>query len=198
MGGKGADDMTDIRVQRTYAMLCDALTKLLEQKDFESVTVSELCALSTVQRGTFYRHFEDKNDFFRYYLTTVTEAFVARAQDAGKDLVGLEEYAREMMLMLLRFLRDNQRLARHALLGDAPVSIVDMATAQIAQGITERVERETTQGGKELPIPAGFIGRFYAGGMMQAIRWREEGTLNMSDEELERCSNAMLLACLDG
>lgn len=188
--------MADVRVRRTYRMLCDALTELLEQKDFEAVTVSELCKLSTVQRGTFYRHFEDKNDFFRYYLTTVTEAFLEQAQDVGMGLEELEDYAREMMLMLLRFLRENARIARHALLGAAPVSVVDMAAAQIAQGITERVERKAKASGAESIIPAGFVGRFYAGGMMQVVRWSMEGTLDMDDEDLERYSNMMLAGCV--
>ena len=188
--------MTDIRVQRTYALLCDTLTKLLKEKDFESVTVSEICQQSTVQRGTFYRHFEDKNDFFRYYLTTMTESFLAQAQAVGKDLEDIDEYARDMMIMLMDFIRENRRIVRHALLGNAPVSVVDMASAQIAIGITERIERRAEQTGIEPPIPAGFIGRFYAGGMMQVIRWQIEGTLEMTNDELERYSNAVLSSCL--
>ena len=45
----------DNRMTRTRAMLRDALEKLLDEKSFEDISVSEICELSTVRRATFYR-----------------------------------------------------------------------------------------------------------------------------------------------
>ena len=78
--------MPDIRITRTDNLLCEAMEKLLASKPYDAISVSELCKLSTVQRGTFYRHFEDKSDFFKYYLNTITERLLSEAAAEGRFL----------------------------------------------------------------------------------------------------------------
>ncbi len=56
----------DIRVQRTYQQLVDAVMKLLTEKDFESLSVSDICEAASVHRATFYKHFSDKFEFINY------------------------------------------------------------------------------------------------------------------------------------
>ena len=99
----------DIRMTRTRAMLRDALEKLLDEKSFEDISVSEICELSTVRRATFYRHFKDKNDFYEWFLQTMTDQFLAEAGEA--DEVGsLEEYTRYMHRKLIEFSLENHGL----------------------------------------------------------------------------------------
>ena len=52
----------DLRTVRTKRALLEALLRLTEERGFERVTVSELCDLALVNRSTFYRYYEDKND----------------------------------------------------------------------------------------------------------------------------------------
>ncbi|KKF44040.1 TetR/AcrR family transcriptional regulator [Streptococcus uberis] len=42
--------------------LQEALTQLLFEKDFENITISDLCQKAGINRGTFYLHYKDKND----------------------------------------------------------------------------------------------------------------------------------------
>lgn len=57
---------TDVRVQRTYALLMNAMMELMREKDFENLSVSEICDKAGVHRATFYKHFDDKLEFIRY------------------------------------------------------------------------------------------------------------------------------------
>lgn len=50
----------DLRVQRTNKFLWDALITLMGERDFESLTVTEICERAMVHRTTFYKHYEDK------------------------------------------------------------------------------------------------------------------------------------------
>ena len=63
----------DLRVKRTYRLLQEALMDLSVQKGFATVTVSDLTKYAGVNRGTFYRHFEDKFDLLSHYARTVYE-----------------------------------------------------------------------------------------------------------------------------
>ena len=50
----------DPRVTRTRKLIRDALVSLLAEKNFESISVQDIAARSTVNRATFYAHFTDK------------------------------------------------------------------------------------------------------------------------------------------
>lgn len=57
---------TDVRVLRTYSLLMNALMELMKEKDFENLSVSDICDKAGVHRATFYKHFNDKLEFIRY------------------------------------------------------------------------------------------------------------------------------------
>ncbi len=50
----------DPRIKRTRQSLMKAFAELLAEKSFESITVQEITDRATVNRATFYAHFEDK------------------------------------------------------------------------------------------------------------------------------------------
>ncbi|MDN6296008.1 MAG: TetR/AcrR family transcriptional regulator [Alkalibacterium sp.] len=58
----------DLRVQKTYRSLIDAFEKLLVEKEFEKILVTELCDAAMIRRPTFYSHFLDKYDFFTFFI----------------------------------------------------------------------------------------------------------------------------------
>jgi AcrR family transcriptional regulator len=53
-------EATDPRILRTRELLQQALRKLLENKDFEKITVQDITDAATVNRATFYAHYPDK------------------------------------------------------------------------------------------------------------------------------------------
>jgi AcrR family transcriptional regulator len=50
----------DPRIRRTRALLQDALLKLMQEKDFEKISVQDISEAATVNRATFYDHYADK------------------------------------------------------------------------------------------------------------------------------------------
>ena len=50
----------DPRITRTRKLIRDALTSLLSQKKFESISVQDIAERATVNRATFYAHYADK------------------------------------------------------------------------------------------------------------------------------------------
>src|SRR5271155_2277366 len=61
MATKNADEpRIDPRVTRTHNLIRDALKALLSEKSFESISVQDIAERATVNRATFYAHFQDK------------------------------------------------------------------------------------------------------------------------------------------
>src|ERR1700676_1711508 len=52
---------TDPRILRSRRMLMEALANLLTKKEFEEISVQEIADEATLNRGTFYLHYPDKN-----------------------------------------------------------------------------------------------------------------------------------------
>jgi AcrR family transcriptional regulator len=50
----------DPRIRRTRQLLQDALKRLLEQKEFDKITIQEIAEAATLNRATFYAHYPDK------------------------------------------------------------------------------------------------------------------------------------------
>ncbi|MGI6221215.1 MAG: TetR/AcrR family transcriptional regulator [Coriobacteriales bacterium] len=183
----------DIRIQRTRRMLFDAYEELLGEMPFEKISVTDICARSTVNRATFYRHFPDRGAFMKAFLQSMTDRFLEHIDKDAAQL-GLEEYARHMHRELISFVNGNHDLARNAMGRRAEVEIIDMLTRQIAVGIFEHLDAYARNEGIELDVPADFAALYYAGGMMQTLRWWIDAGQPIPAEELERRCTAGLMA----
>ena len=105
----------------TAIKMDEALITLLEKKDFEYITIKEICDTAGVNRSTFYLHYENTTDLlkettryildkhFAYYSADtkgITERFV---NCELKDLVFISA---EHLVPYLTFIKDNQRIFR--------------------------------------------------------------------------------------
>ena len=57
---KGDCERLDPRIRRTRQLLHDALRRLLEEKEFDKVTIQDITEAATLNRATFYAHYPDK------------------------------------------------------------------------------------------------------------------------------------------
>lgn len=54
------EEAIDPRILRSRRMLMEALSKLLNLKDFDSISIQEIADEATLNRATFYLHYPDK------------------------------------------------------------------------------------------------------------------------------------------
>lgn len=54
--------------QKNQDTFCDALFRLMKEKPLERISVTELCRMAKLDRATFYRSFETKDDVLDYYI----------------------------------------------------------------------------------------------------------------------------------
>ncbi len=59
---QGSTERVDPRIKRTRQLLLKAFEELLAEKSLEAITVQDITDRATVNRATFYAHFEDKYD----------------------------------------------------------------------------------------------------------------------------------------
>ena len=61
----------------TAVRMDEAFLKLLEKKDFEYITVKEICEEAGVNRSTFYLHYETLSDLLAECIRHLNQQFLA-------------------------------------------------------------------------------------------------------------------------
>jgi AcrR family transcriptional regulator len=74
----GAAESTDPRILRSRRMLMDALLKLLDEKEFDAISVQEIADRATLNRATFYLHYPDKNALLQAMTAARFRELIAR------------------------------------------------------------------------------------------------------------------------
>jgi AcrR family transcriptional regulator len=86
---------TDRRVLRTRDALGDALVALMQERDFDKITVQDVLDRAGVGRSTFYAHYRDKDDLFlsdvEDFLELVSSALKRQGTDS-KRLLPVREF----------------------------------------------------------------------------------------------------------
>ena len=75
----------DLRVQKTYSALTTSFEELLREKEFDKITVNELCTRALVRRPTFYKHFLDKYDFLSFFFKDKLNTIFQKAVESSKN-----------------------------------------------------------------------------------------------------------------
>lgn len=97
----------------TATLMDEALLLLLEQKEFDRITVKEVCRKAGVNRTTFYLHYENMNDLLEETVSMINERFKRSLADVAADDPTGEVLTREKYLRpYLGFIRDNARAYR--------------------------------------------------------------------------------------
>ena len=103
----------------TAIRMDEALIALLEKKDFEYITVKEICNTAGVNRSTFYLHYENTSDLLRETTRYVVDKHLAYYEiDKQRMALDFESCRPEKLLFIsdkyltpyLTFIKDNQRL----------------------------------------------------------------------------------------
>lgn len=102
-----------------------AFLELLEKKDFEFITVKEICAKAEVNRSTFYLHYETISDLLDESIQYIFDKFLSvYPYDSARfihsiknaDLKELYLITPKYLKPYLSFISDNKRLFTTALL----------------------------------------------------------------------------------
>lgn len=61
----------DKRIVNTMNNIKNGMIRLLQKKQFDKITIKDICTESGISRTTFYAHYKDKNDFIFSYQNSL-------------------------------------------------------------------------------------------------------------------------------
>lgn len=94
----------DLRIKKTYKALVNAMIVILSRRNFNRITVNDLCEEALISRATFYVHFKDKYDLLKYCLL-----------DVRKDIIkNIYDY-QQLEILINKFMHENQKIITNIL-----------------------------------------------------------------------------------
>lgn len=94
--------------RRTLNLLADTILNLLEDYSLEKITTKDICCAAEVPRSTFYNHFEDKYDLFRYAIKLTVSRIIIKDTDAADE----RQYIENEIDSILAFAQNNYQFVK--------------------------------------------------------------------------------------
>ncbi|QUG40012.1 TetR/AcrR family transcriptional regulator [Psychrobacillus sp. INOP01] len=80
----------DLRIIKTKKAIYQALTHLLKDKLLTDINVTELCREASINRGTFYFHYEEVGDVFKEFFEEVIRDLEESYKEPYKHISALQ------------------------------------------------------------------------------------------------------------
>lgn len=112
-------NLHESKYYKTSLLMNEALLLLLEKKDFEYITIKEICKKAGVNRSTFYLHYENMNDLLEETLENKAKELLLKYPDynnfsVDKNLNDLYLFTPKIVMPYLSFLRENKKIYKLA------------------------------------------------------------------------------------
>lgn len=177
----------DLRTKKIYDALIKAFKELLEEKNFEQITVNELCEKAQTRRATFYKHFSDKYDFFDFMLHQTREE-IMREVSKKIDTEDINKYYYLLVDIGLDFVQKNKKLL---------LSICNNSNMgfEMIQTITGETNKELQQliishNENKIILDEEIEVQFLIGALNQCSKW---WILNMNKVSKEKMKETMYI-----
>lgn len=180
----------------TASLMDEALLCLLEKKDFEYITVKEICKKAGVNRSTFYLHYENVNDLLAETIELINKKFLLVFQDKKKKIKNIPCMKKEDLIFIspeyltpyLEFIKQNQRIfrttCRNPKLFEAEKTFTKMY-AEIFKPILNKFNLSLQD--------QSYVFEFYAHGILAIImKW-----VSLNCEDSVQHIQKLILDCVD-
>lgn len=170
----------DRRVRRSQKRLFDALLELILEKDYESITVSEIAERADLARATFYLHFDDKDALLLSSLDSLAENITEQVkQFSQRDLAS---GAAHPALVIFQYIGRDPALFRVILSGQGG----SLMLGRLRHYVTQAAHQALESMGQQTAFPLDVLADFMAGAMLSVISgWLEKG-MRQPPEEMAR------------
>ena len=178
----------DLRIVKTKAALTDAFFEMLSVMSLDDITVNALCDNAGVRRATFYKHFNDKNDFIIFIIKDVREKFDNGIWNQEHDVI-TKDYYIQYAKAVIAFLLEHEAAITRLVNSPARSTFIDVFMHQNYKDTKKRLDKSEKSGVKLLSSPK-VVARMIIGGVSHCIiHWFAEENRCAPEELLEDISN---------
>ncbi|MCR5041819.1 MAG: TetR/AcrR family transcriptional regulator [Clostridia bacterium] len=174
----------DLRVRRTHKLLYTAFLELVSQRSIEDLTITDVCERAMVNRATFYKHFDDKYDFFCFCIKQLLDEF-KRSLPSSAESRSVIDYYILLLRELLLFVNNNRKIIETATKSVNAYVIKQMVHDLVLSEITESLEAYE-KSGAPLKCSVSVVAEVITGALLGVTNLVDQGKIDTSSEDVMR------------
>jgi len=156
----------DRRIVRTRTRLQDALLSLIRTRNYDSISISDICRSAKVGRSTFYAHYAKKDDLkrsgLRHLRDRLTEVQLRGADQGPQPL--------SFSLALFEHARSHLDLYK-ALIGTRGGAVALSALRETLSELVRRELRQRSGRTRSADDPREFTVQYLVGAYLSVLTW---------------------------
>jgi len=99
----------NLKSNRMKKLLMKSLITNLKYKNFNQITINDICEKALISRATFYVHFIDKFDLFEFWLLELSQDIIKEADEYEKIATAVNEYIIENQIIISNIITDAKK-----------------------------------------------------------------------------------------
>lgn len=106
---------SEAKFQNTANKMNKALFKLINEKPFQDISISEICSVAGVNRSTFYSHYENTTELLQEthnkYMKEFFDNFDVNIQEHDLSKIKVEDFVSDKFIIpYLKFIKKHKRI----------------------------------------------------------------------------------------
>ena len=187
----------DRRIQKTQALLHDALGTLIREKPYDEIVLKEILDRANVGRSTFYTHFRDKDELLVSGFENVRSLLESAQASAGE--FPAQSYERIIGFSLAMFEHAHEyRAVNRALLGSSAEAAVRRQIHSALEGIIGREVKAAMHKRKraDCPVSPELLTHFLVSSYIFVLTWWMNGKNPVAPKDIDAAYRRLVLPCL--
>jgi AcrR family transcriptional regulator len=181
--GKAREEQIDRRIPRTRGMLQQALMSLILKKDYETITIQDICDAANVGRSTFYAHYTGKDDLKRSGFEHLRKELVDRQRKALAIPGDIRNRRLGFSLTMFEHARDHREFHR-ALVSSRGGAVALCSIRQIISDLV-RDDLAATSDSSSDAIPREITVQYIVGAYMAVLTWWLDGGAKLPPQRID-------------
>ena len=177
------NEKTDLRIIKTKKILFETLLKLMKQKNFDKIKISDICEEALINRSTFYADYQDKYELLDDLVEDLKVSLLKDLENYENN-ISSKEYIMRLLSILIDHIDEKKDIYSAILLNNRNGFLIDFLI-----DVTERESAIRLKNNEDIvksQLPLEIIIRFYAGGLINiCLSWLTQKEKYTKEELLE-------------
>jgi len=174
----------DRRISRTKTALQHAFISLILKKDYEAITIQDICDAANVGRSTFYAHYTSKDDLKRSGFEPLRRLLVDRQKEALATAGGISGRSLSFSLIMFEHARDHREHYR-ALVGSRGGSVSLGTIRKILSDLVRDELGATADKNSAEVLPREIVVQYVVGAFMAVLTWWLDGGAKLPPQRID-------------
>lgn len=184
----------DRRIQKTHALLREALASLIHEKDYDVISVTEILDRANVGRSTFYMHFAGKDELL---VSGMLEMLRSLSSKPLQHSANRHERIIRFSLPIFEHVVERRSEVRAGMGPRGRAILHEHLQRVLTEMISDDVRREYRGRGRALEaMSPDVLARYVASTFILVLNWWLERQSEMSSKEVDAVFRALVLPTL--